>query len=230
MGMSNALQLGWLGLYFNQTPISASGLTLAATANVDVFLGLYSAYPGAGGNQTTSEIVYTPYARVDTVRTNVAWTVSGASPAQATNAGTPQWPACTAGAATATFVGVGRALAGAGVLDYAVPIGVALGTGTGVTAGNLITVPALAGVALNDPVIPMALSGTPLPGGLTEGVTVFVKTLAGDTFTVSATAGGLVIPITSDGSAIWYKSVPVVITPGIQPDITPGNITLFQGN
>jgi hypothetical protein len=152
------------------------------------------------------------------------------NPAQATNVGTPQWPANTGvTTATATFIGIGSASSGAGTLEYSAPIGTALGAGVGSATGNLVTIPGLTGVSVNDPIIPQAVPNSTLPGGVVSGTTYFVKTVSGDQITLSATLGGSTLVITADGSAFWYKSIPLVIVPNSQPDILPGNLTVFQG-
>lgn len=88
----------------------------AASAPVtNLSVALHTSSPGAGGNQSTSEIAYTGYARVNVVRSAVGWTVTGnsVSPTSAINFGSK-----TAGTdATVTHVSVGTGVSNA-MLHY----------------------------------------------------------------------------------------------------------------
>lgn len=84
-------------------------------ANTHLYIALHTANPGAGGSQTTSECAYGSYARVSVVRSGSGWTVSGTS---SSNAALIQFPTCTSGSETATYVSIGTATSGAGQLVY----------------------------------------------------------------------------------------------------------------
>lgn len=92
----------------------APGL-LPSAANGSLYLGLHSADPGVGGNQTTNELAFGGYARLAVTRAGGAWTVAAGS---ASNAALLTFSACAAGSGTALFVSVGTDLAGAGNLLY----------------------------------------------------------------------------------------------------------------
>lgn len=128
----NALML----LLFNNTNAAnigdATGLRASTTAG-QLFLSLHTADPGEAGNQSTSEVAYTGYARVGINRASGAGgftvTTNSVSPAtQPTNFG-----ACTAGTATATHFGIGTASTGTGVLLYRGALSASIAISTGVT-------------------------------------------------------------------------------------------------
>ncbi len=94
----------------------ATGLR-GSTAPGNLYISLHTADPGEAGNQSTSEVAYTGYARVAVVRGVAQWTLSGTAPTQVANAALVQFGNCTAipsGAQTATHFVFGRDSAGAG--------------------------------------------------------------------------------------------------------------------
>ena len=78
-------------------------------AGATLYLSLHSADPGETGDQTTSEIAYTGYARVALTKAS-DWTDAGST---FTNANLEQFPICTGGSATATHFAIGTSLSGA---------------------------------------------------------------------------------------------------------------------
>lgn len=82
MSMSNASETNLLNLLFNNVDWpnvgDAAGLQNSATAG-SFYVALHSSDPGDAGNQTTNEVSYTGYARVDVARSAGGFTVSGAS-------------------------------------------------------------------------------------------------------------------------------------------------------
>lgn len=133
MSKTNAWENALLQLLFNNTNAAdigdSTGLRGSTTAG-SFWISLHSADPGEAGDQTTSEVAYTSYARVAVARSAAGFTVSG-------NAVTPvaniDFPACTGGSATATHFGIGTASSGAGVLLYKGPISPTISISTGVT-------------------------------------------------------------------------------------------------
>ena len=113
--LSDAAENSLLLLLFNNTDWAnigdAAGLLGSATAG-SFYISLHTADPEAG-NQSTSEISYTGYARVAVARSGAGFTVASDA---VSNAGTITFGACTAGSGTATYVGVGTASSGTGVL------------------------------------------------------------------------------------------------------------------
>jgi len=133
MSMSNAFENALALLLLNNTNIAnigdATGLRGSSTAG-SLYLSLHTADPGEAGDQTTSEVTYTSYARVAVARSSSGWTVSG-------NVGTPfanvDFPAGTGGSGTATYLGIGTASSGAGVLLLSGAISPSITCGNGIT-------------------------------------------------------------------------------------------------
>lgn len=82
-----------------------------------LYVALHSADPGEAGDQSTSEISYTGYARVAIDRSNVSadWSVSAGV---ATSLNQIQFGTCTAGTATALYMSIGTLSSGAGQILY----------------------------------------------------------------------------------------------------------------
>ncbi len=117
MSLSNASETDLLRLIFTNTTWAnvgdATGLVGSSTAG-SWFISLHTADPGEAGDQTTSEISYTGYARVAVARSTGGWTVSGNSVSPVS---TISFGAMTAGTGgTVTFIGIGRASTGTGEL------------------------------------------------------------------------------------------------------------------
>jgi hypothetical protein len=107
MSMSNAFETEILELIFNNSAIAnigdVAGLQPSATAG-SLYVSLHTADPGEGGNQGTSETVYTNYTRVGVARSPAGWTVTGDT---ASNTALVQFAQCGATGATITYVGIG---------------------------------------------------------------------------------------------------------------------------
>lgn len=117
MSLSNEAELNLNKLLFNNTIWAnigdATGL-VGSTAAGSFYLSLHTADPGETGDQTTSEISYTGYARVAVARTSGGFDVS-ANPGVL--AALVTFGAMTAGAGgTVTHFGIGTASSGAGHL------------------------------------------------------------------------------------------------------------------
>jgi hypothetical protein len=134
MSKANTWEQGLLELLFKNTDFAgvgdAGGLRGSVAAG-DLHVSLHTADPGDGGDQTTSEIGYTGYARVAVAR-GAGWTVAGnsVSPAAAIT-----FPVGTGGGGTATHFGVGTAAAGAGKLLYSGTVTPNIVCGAGITPG-----------------------------------------------------------------------------------------------
>lgn len=79
MSKSNALENDLLKLIFNGTPIADLADNDATSPATTLKVALHTADPGEAGDQTTSEIAYTSYARVSVTRDATGWTVTGNS-------------------------------------------------------------------------------------------------------------------------------------------------------
>lgn len=136
MSKSNACETALLELLFKNTNFAnvgdATGLRGSTTAG-SLYVSLHTADPGEAGDQSTSEIAYTSYARVAVARSGSGWTVTGNSVSPAANI---SFPTGTGGSGTATHFGIGTAASGAGVLLYAGQITTPAG---GIVCGNTIT-------------------------------------------------------------------------------------------
>jgi hypothetical protein len=122
MSKTNTWESDLLLLVFNNTNVAlvgdATGLRGSTTAG-SLYVSLHTADPGETGNQSTSEISYTGYARVAVARTGGAWTVTGTAPTQVAPVAAITFGAMTAGAGgTVTHFGVGTDASGTGKLLY----------------------------------------------------------------------------------------------------------------
>lgn len=115
MSKGNTFENDLLLLIFNGTAIANIADNAATSPLTTLQVALHTADPGEAGTQTTSEVAYTPYARVAVARTSGGWTVTSGS---VSPVATIAFPACTAGTATATHASVGTAASGAGKVLY----------------------------------------------------------------------------------------------------------------
>lgn len=130
-----------LKLLLNATPIALVADNAATTPLTNLFVSLHTADPEAGateaGAQTSSEIVYTGYARVAVLRNNStpAWTIStdGAGVTKAVPNAVIAFPPCTGGSGVATHFSVGSLTAGAGRVFYSGPVSPTISVSNGVT-------------------------------------------------------------------------------------------------
>jgi hypothetical protein len=105
MSKGNTFENDLLKLIFNGTAIPDLAENDASSPATTLTVALHTADPGEGGDQTTSEIAYTGYARIAVARTAGGWTVTGnsVSPTVAID-----FPVMTAGAGgTVTHFSVG---------------------------------------------------------------------------------------------------------------------------
>lgn len=79
------------------------------------YISLHTATPGAGGSQTTNEATFGSYARV---AVTAATGFTAASAGSTSNTGLIQFPECSSGSNTVTYVAIGTASSGAGQLIY----------------------------------------------------------------------------------------------------------------
>jgi hypothetical protein len=130
---SNAWETAYLQLLFQNTNAAnigdAPGLRGSTVAG-SFYIALHTADPGEAGDQTTSEIAYTSYARVAVARSAGSWAVAGAV---ASNVNAITFPAGTGGAGTATWASIGVASAGASMIIARGPVA------PNIVCGNSIT-------------------------------------------------------------------------------------------
>ena len=130
MYKGNTFKNDLLKLIFNATAIANMADNAAASPLTNLYVSLHTADPGEAGDQTTSEVAYTSYARVAVARTSGGWTVTGNSVSPAADI---DFPAGTGGSGTATHFGIGTASSGAGKLLYKGAITPNIVCGDGVT-------------------------------------------------------------------------------------------------
>lgn len=133
MSKSNSWENSLLLLLFNNTNVAnvgdATGLRGSTTAG-SLYASLHTADPGETGDQTTSEVTYTSYARVAVARSSSGFTVTANSVSPFANI---SFPAGTGGAGTVTYFGIGTSSSGAGVLLYSGTVTPNIVTGNGIT-------------------------------------------------------------------------------------------------
>lgn len=116
MSKGNTFENDLLKLIFNATAIANLADNAATSPLTNIYVSLHTADPGEAGDQTTSEISYTGYARIAVARTTGGWTVTANSVSPVANI---EFGAMTGGAGgTVTHVGIGTAASGAGKLLY----------------------------------------------------------------------------------------------------------------
>lgn len=79
MSKGNTFENDLLKLIFNATTIAGLADDTVTSPVTNLTIALHTADPGEGGDQTTNEIAYTGYARVNVARTSGGWTVTGSS-------------------------------------------------------------------------------------------------------------------------------------------------------
>ena len=223
----NAFITSELGLFFNAAAMANVADNASVAPLTNLFLALHTANPGAAGNQSTSEATYAGYARQPVLRTSGGFTVAGQS---VSLAAAVTFPAAPTGATDIlTFWSVGTLVSGAGQVFYSGPIGSNLGVGTGAIT-NIITIPGLTGVAVNDRITFEAPTGGAIPTGIVAGTVYFVLTVSGANITVSGTLAGPVVVITVAGQVLAYKVTPVVTGGGVSvtPQLTTGTTITEQ--
>lgn len=130
MSKGNTFENDLLKLIFNATAIANMADNAASSPLANLYVSLHTADPGESGDQTTSEVSYTSYARVAVARTSGGWTVTGnsVSPTAAI-----EFPEGTGGSGTATHWGVGTASSSTGKLLYSGTLSPSIACGEGVT-------------------------------------------------------------------------------------------------
>lgn len=116
MSKGDVFENDLLKLIFNGGTIATIAQNASTSAATAFFFALHTADPGEAGNQSTSEISYTSYARASVSRTSAAFLVSANTVGLAANL---DFAASTGGATTtAAFFSVGTDLSGTGKILY----------------------------------------------------------------------------------------------------------------
>lgn len=130
MSKGDTFENDLLKLIFNATAIANMADNAAASPLTNLYVALHTADPGEAGNQTTSEVAYTSYARVAVARTTGGWTVTANSVSPAADI---TFPAGTGGSGTATHWSVGTAASGTGKILYKGTVTPNIVLGNGIT-------------------------------------------------------------------------------------------------
>lgn len=229
MSFGNTSENELLLLYYQNANIAnigdATGLRGSTTAG-SFHVALHTANPGETGDQSTSEISYTGYARVAVARTSGGFTVTNNSVSFNANVDFPQ-RTDNGAAVVARFFSWGTVSSGAGkIIQYGV-IGSNLGYFYGQTNDN-IEIPGLSGVAVNDEIVFFSAAGQGLPTGITEGTVYFVKTVSGTTITVSTTQGGATLDITAIGVGRAFKVSGITVNLNTIPRLTTSSASTID--
>jgi hypothetical protein len=93
------------------------------------------------------------------------------------------------------------------------------------TTADVFTAPGH-GLSVDDRVAVLATPGATLPTGVSEGTLYWVKTVSGDTVTLSTTQGGATLDITVAGSGFLKRVVPKTVASGEMLSFPGGNVIL----
>lgn len=131
MSKGNTFENDLLKLIFNGAAIANLADNAAAGPLGSLYVSLHTADPGEAGDQSTSEISYTGYARVAVARSGAGWTVTANSVSPVADI---VFPASTGGAGgSATHFAVGTAINGAGKVLYKGALAPSIAVANGVT-------------------------------------------------------------------------------------------------
>lgn len=130
MSLGNTFENDLLKLLFNATAIANIADNAAASPLTNLQASLHTADPGEAGDQTTSEVTYTSYARVAVARTTGGWTVTANS---VSPVATISFPAGTGGSGTASYFIVGTASSSTGKILASGTVTPNIVTGNGIT-------------------------------------------------------------------------------------------------
>lgn len=116
MSMGNTWENDLLKLIFQATAIANVADNAASSPLTNLYVSLHTADPGEAGDQTTSEISYTGYARVAVARSGSGWTVTANSVSPAAEIAFTISSGGSGG--TVTHFAVGTASSGTGKLLF----------------------------------------------------------------------------------------------------------------
>lgn len=111
MSKSNTFENDFLKLILWGTPIEYLADNAATGTATSYFIGLHFDDPGEAGDQTTNEVSYTNYARVEKLRDNTTFGITGNT---ATLLNTISFPQNAGTATTGSFFSIGVAATGTG--------------------------------------------------------------------------------------------------------------------
>jgi len=133
MAISTTSELAILQLVFNATTWTNYAVNATTSPETNIIIALHTADPGTGGTQSTNEIAYTSYARVNVARTTGGWTVTGGNPGSCSPVAAINFPGGTGGSGTATFFSTGKSGGGATPILWSGTVTPNIVCGSGVT-------------------------------------------------------------------------------------------------
>jgi hypothetical protein len=98
MAIAGATETAILQLIFNAIAWANYADNAASVPQTNIAIALHTADPGTSGNQATSEVSYTNYARASVARTVGGWSVVGVGPANCSPVSNITFPAGGTGA------------------------------------------------------------------------------------------------------------------------------------
>ncbi len=132
MSKGNTFENDFLALVFNNTDIAdvgdAAGIQNSAAAG-NLYVALHTADPGEAGTSSTSESAYGSYARQAVARSGAGWTVATNT---ASNAALIQFPQCSSGSETITYVSITVAVSGASKILWSGALSSSLAVSSGI--------------------------------------------------------------------------------------------------
>ena len=133
MAIATVSETAILQLVFNATTWTNYAITATTAPETNIIIAGHTADPGTAGTQSTNEIAYTSYARVNVLRTSGGWTVSGGNPGSCSPVAAINFPAGTGGSGTMTFFSTGHSGGGATAILWSGTVTPNIVCGTGVT-------------------------------------------------------------------------------------------------
>ena len=133
MAISGTTETAILQLIFNATTWANYAINATASPETNIVVALHTADPGTSGTQSTSEVGYTSYARVNVVRTSSGWTVSGTGPASCSPVSNISFPAGSGGSGTVTNFSTGKSGGGTSAILWSGTVTPNIATGSGIT-------------------------------------------------------------------------------------------------
>lgn len=218
MSFGNVTENDLARLIYNAVGIANLADNAAASPITNIAVALHAADPGEAGTQSTNEVSYTGYGRVNVARTAGGWVVTNNVINPAANIDFGQ-RTDNGAAILATHFSTGFPGGGATKIINRGVIGAISGPFTA-TVADVFASPGN-GLAVNDRVCFYPVEGSALPVGVTEAQVYFVISVSGDTYQVSTTQGGASIDITAAGDGIAYRVSPITISLNSIPRLTP---------
>jgi hypothetical protein len=133
MAISGATETAIMALVFNATAWANYADNAASVPQTNISIALHTADPATGGNQSTSEVAYTSYARASVARTTGGWSISGVGPANCSPVSNITFPAGTGGSGTVTNFSTGKTGGGTTPILWSGTVTPSISTGSGVT-------------------------------------------------------------------------------------------------